>query len=109
MEHEPLLFIKTPSYAVQLAINESTLFDESTSIYEIQAPRVIENALIAHQLRFFARPTKKDRVLLVVLKNDERLVGTVERLQGVDVTMKIFEKKVIIDGNDIVAIYVSKK
>lgn len=109
MEHEPLLFIKTPSYAVKLAMNESAFFEESTSIYEMQAPRVIENALIAHQLRFFARPTKRDRTLLIVLKNGERLVGTVEALQGVDVTVKIYEQKVVIDGNDIDAIYVSRK
>ncbi|MCT6925886.1 MULTISPECIES: 4-diphosphocytidyl-2C-methyl-D-erythritol kinase [Bacillales] len=108
MKYQPLLFIRTPSYAVELTEIEQQELDESTSIYEMPQTQQITNSLIAHQLRYFTRPVTKNRILLVVLKNGERLVGTIEHLNGTDVIMKIFEQKTIIPVNDIATIHASK-
>ncbi|MEC1178802.1 4-diphosphocytidyl-2C-methyl-D-erythritol kinase [Metasolibacillus meyeri] len=108
MKYQPLLFIRTPSYAVELTAAEQQELEESTSIYEMPQTNQMTNSLIAHQLRYFARPVIRNRVLLVVLKNGERLVGTIEHLNGADVVMKVFEQKTVISVKDIVAIHTSK-
>ncbi|WP_153061587.1 MULTISPECIES: 4-diphosphocytidyl-2C-methyl-D-erythritol kinase [Metasolibacillus] len=110
MKYQPLLFIKTPSYAVELtaAKQQEPELEESTSIYEKPLPNNIVNSLIAHQLRFFARPVAKNRMLLVVLKNGERLIGTIEHLNGIDVVMKVFEQKIIVNANDIATIHATR-
>ncbi len=108
MKYQPLLFIRTPSYAVEITAAEQRELEESTSIYEMPQTHSIANSLIAHQLRFFARPAVKPRVLLVVLKNGERLVGTIEHLNGTDVVMKVFEQKMVVNANDIATIHASR-
>lgn len=108
MKYRPLLFIKTPSYAVELTAAKQQELEESTSIYEKPLPNNIVNSLIAHQLRFFARPVAKNRMLLVVLKNGERLIGTIEHLNGLDVVLKVFEQKMIVNANDIATIHITR-
>lgn len=107
MERRPLLFVRTPTYAIE--VPPAQYIEEIiTDITEEQLEEaVIVQPLIAHQLRFFARPEAKNRLLHIILKNGERLIGTIEAIEGTNVIMHIFEQKTIICANDIVSIYAS--
>ena len=103
MLERPLLYILSPRY-----VQESLVLDESTSIYERVAPDVIQNELIARQLRYFARTSNKTRPLIMQLDSGERLLGEILSIQGTDVKVACFEHVRLINANTIVAIYTTK-
>lgn len=112
---EPLLFIPTPPF-YYVEINDvkeatNTIIDESTSVYEISRAERITNPVIAKQLQYFAHTTrgKSSRYLVFHLKNDEKLIGLIEGMDGTNVKVKTFQQVQIINGNDIQSISFSSK
>ncbi|WP_431029257.1 4-diphosphocytidyl-2C-methyl-D-erythritol kinase [Lysinibacillus sp. LZ02] len=93
----PLLYIQTPPPARRIE-------EESTSIY---VKKESVPSLIMHQLRYFSRPTNKDRPLYFQLKNDEHLVGTIEKLNGEEVLVNALEQKIWLAAESIS--YISTK
>ncbi|WP_332650376.1 4-diphosphocytidyl-2C-methyl-D-erythritol kinase [Lysinibacillus sp. 54212] len=92
MEHLPLLYIPSPPPAKQITE------EESTSIYVKKEP---VQPLILHQLRFFSRPINKERQLFIKLKNGEKLIGVVEKLNGNEVLVNTFQQKIWLDAESI--------
>ena len=104
MQEEPLLYIKTPTFITERQVFENC--DESTSVYE-KVP-VVGNELITRQLRFFARPMKRARPLLLVLMNGERFIGTINEVNGNEVKVQCYDTVRLIDIQEIVAISTAK-
>lgn len=101
MQDGPLLFIRTPIFLTDMQqINE-----ESTSIF-LKEKNSIENRLIANQLRFFARQTLATaKEYVIELQTREKIIGTIEHVDNVLITVQTGDQQRIIDGNEIRAIY----
>ena len=100
MQEEPLLYITTPTFITEQQVNVNS--DESTSVYE-KIP-VVGNGLIERQLRFFARPMKRARPLLLVLMNGERFIGTINEVNGTEVKVQCYDTVRLIEIQDIAAV-----
>ncbi|MEK9197559.1 4-diphosphocytidyl-2C-methyl-D-erythritol kinase [Ureibacillus sp. 179-F W5.1 NHS] len=104
---EPLLFIPTPPfYYIELDKEETQqFFEESTSVYEISRSEKT-NSVIAKQLYYFCQPVRKKsgRVLVLNLRNNEKVIGVIEEFDGYQVKMKVNENVEVINGTDIVSI-----
>lgn len=105
MQEEPLLYITTPTFITERQVNVNC--DESTSVYE-KVP-VVGNELIARQLRFFARPMKRARPLLLVLMNGERFIGTINEVNGTEVKVQCYDTVRLIELQDIAAVSTAKQ
>lgn len=98
MEIHPLLFIASPSFV------QEKMEEESTSVYVRTVPEKIENALVARQLHYFAKPVKEPRVLLFNLTSGERICGSIEKITGCQVLVNCVQTKRWIHANEIVLI-----
>lgn len=111
---EPLLFIQTPpSYYIDLdekQVSDDTLYEESTSIYEISRKERIKNPVIARQLHYFSQPiNRKNRYLVFHMENGEKHTGIIEELIGVELKIKSDEEFITINANHIQSISLSNK
>ena len=103
MEIHPLLFISSHSY-FEVDLNME-LKEESTSIYERPPIEKIQNTLIARQLQFFSKPLKEPRQLMFMLASGEKILGSIESVDGCEVKLNCYDTKRMIHANDIIAIY----
>ena len=92
LEHEPLLFIKSPSYFLTIPqpLQEVDL-EESTSVFvnEHKSEKIIEqsdqpiNEYLLKQLQFLEKPFRQKvyQPLLICLKDGRKLPGTASDVQ----------------------------
>lgn len=106
---EPLLFIPSPPvYFLEIKESEQTFLDESTSVFEpLRSDRILDQ-VIARQLNYFSQPINQNRLLLFKLVNGETVIGVIEGLEGINVKIKNGEQILIINGNEIETINLSK-
>lgn len=105
VEIHPLLYITSPSFFTESPIPQSSMMEESTSIYERKPPEMIKNGVIARQLHYFSKPTREPRMLLFVMTSGEKIWASIEQIDGCDVKLNSYDTKRIIHANDIRAIY----
>lgn len=107
---EPLLFIPTPpAYFIEVKVEEKeeaedtmeVQLEESTSLYEIARAERIENPVIARQLHYFSQPVNRRRILIFNLKNGESIRGNIQKIEGINVNLKMNNQLRIINGNEI--------
>lgn len=98
MEREPLLFIKSPTYYLNIPhCQQETTLEESTSVFEkdsyVNEPRSIRieeqkdesiNEYLLKQLQFLERPFRQRvyQPLLVCLKDGRKLTGAASDVQS---------------------------
>ncbi len=113
---EPKLFIQSPPfYFVDVnetaAVQEQTFFEESTSVYEISRTEKIDtlqNEVVFRQLNYFSQPLYRNRNYMFHLEDGEKIIGKIEELDGVNVKVKTPNNLIIIDGNNIKAITITR-
>lgn len=101
MLERPLLYIMSPTYWLDVSL------DESTSIYERVVPKQVKNELIERQLHYFARMVKPRSVILL-LETGERVLGVIQQVHETEVTVACFEQVRVMSLDTIVAIYATK-
>lgn len=116
---EPKMFISTtPFYYIEVEKQEEktylveeqeekTYLEESTSVYEINRTERVNDLVIARQLNYFSQPANS-RTLLFHMKNGESHIGLIQEYKGKDVKIKTAKEEVVINGNEIDAITISK-
>lgn len=108
---EPLLFIPSPPvyYIDEMkSLQEQTLVEESTSVFEINRTERIKDSIIARQLHYFLQPSNRNgRYLTFHLKNGESVTGKIIDLIGINVIVKTLKEEVTVNGNDIESIAIA--
>lgn len=104
VEGQPLLYITSPSFIVNIETIETVQQEESTSIFVPTQVIETKNALLEKQLNFFSKPMREPRMLLFIMNDGERIYASIQRLQGENVLLNCFHKERWINANNIVTI-----
>ena len=105
MDVQPLLFITSPSFFLEVLEEvEHAKNEESTSIF-IPTPQLQQvSSLVIKQLNFFAKPMKEPRMLLFLMNDGERIYASINRIQNEEVLLDCHHDKRWIQVNDIAMI-----
>lgn len=113
---EPKLFIQSPPFyyvdVKESPVQDNTFYDESTSVYEIsrsEKNEKIQNDVILRQLNYFSQPLNRNRNYVFHLDNGEKVTGTIDVVEGVNVKVKTLTDTVSVNGNTIKAITISNR
>lgn len=115
---EPKLFIQSPPFYYvdvnELPVQDNTFYEESTSVYEISRSEKIEkldtiqNDVILRQLNYFSQPLYRTRSYVFHLEDGGKVIGKIDEVDGSNVKVKTSTNLVVINGNEIKAITLSK-
>ncbi|WP_420802146.1 4-diphosphocytidyl-2C-methyl-D-erythritol kinase [Solibacillus daqui] len=105
MEGQPLLYITSPSFIVNIETTIETIQqEESTSIFVPTQVLETKNALLEKQLNFFSKPMREPRMLLFIMNDGERIYASIQKLQGEEVLLNCLNKERWINANNIATI-----